>query len=184
MSSWDYCKSLWRTLGRFFVQSNVWSLQQRIRVNRDKHCRASFHNQSNIGTSGTAGSALNRSRLVLARSSSNNVSRIVGLFTAQKLIDAWQNTGPTSLRLPDSKKSSKLPRERCESILAYLLLEGYLKEDFHFTPYSTISYLVLGASSSVFLFLHLNFNIIMFRSWASYLRGKGNNDESWKFIRS
>ncbi|XP_032789019.1 ATP-dependent DNA helicase Q1 [Daphnia magna] len=63
--------------------------------------------------------------------------------TAQKLIDAWQNTGQVSLRLPDSKKSAKLPRETCESILAHLLLEGYLKEDFHFTPYSTISYLLL-----------------------------------------
>lgn len=67
-------------------------------------------------------------------------------FPAQKLVDAWQNTGPASLRLPNVKKSDKLPRDRCESILAYLLLEGYLKEDFHYTPYSTISYLLLGMS--------------------------------------
>ncbi len=26
----------------------------------------------------------------------------------------------------------------------HLVLEGYLKEDFHFTPYSTITYLVAG----------------------------------------
>ncbi|EFX86121.1 RecQ1-like protein [Daphnia pulex] len=64
--------------------------------------------------------------------------------TAQKLIDAWQNTGQVSLRLPDFKKAAKLPRDKCESILAHFLLEGYLKEDFHFTPYSTISYLLLG----------------------------------------
>lgn len=65
-------------------------------------------------------------------------------ISAQKLIDAWQNTGQVSLRLPDFKKAAKLPRDKCESILAHLLLEGYLKEDFHFTPYSTISYLLLG----------------------------------------
>ena len=65
-------------------------------------------------------------------------------------MDGWQNTGPTALRLPDAKKSNKLPRDQCDSILAYLLLEGYLKEDFHFTPYSTISYIVLGT-------IYLNF---------------------------
>lgn len=33
-------------------------------------------------------------------------------------------------------------------MIGHLLLEGYLKEDFHFTPFSTISYLIPGAKSS------------------------------------
>ncbi|TKR60452.1 hypothetical protein L596_027697 [Steinernema carpocapsae] len=38
-------------------------------------------------------------------------------------------------------KKSGLDLERC---IAYLLLEGFLKEDFHFTEYTIISYMVLG----------------------------------------
>ena len=84
------------------------------------------------------------------------------IFSAQKLIDAWQNTGPSSLRLPDRKKAIKLPREMCESILAHLLLEGYLKEDFHFTPYSTISYLVLGTNLFVVFHLYLSIPVLLY----------------------
>lgn len=68
------------------------------------------------------------------------------ILTATKLIDAWTNKGPTNLRLSEkeSPKSNHLDRDMCESVIAYFLLQGYLKEDFHFTPYSTISYLVPG----------------------------------------
>lgn len=38
----------------------------------------------------------------------------------------------------------KFPREKAENILATLLIKGILKEDFHFTPYSTISYMKAG----------------------------------------
>jgi len=56
------------------------------------------------------------------------------------------NKGPSNLRLSEkeSPKANRLSRDMCESVIGYLLLQGYLKEDFHFTPYSTISYLVLG----------------------------------------
>jgi hypothetical protein len=33
-----------------------------------------------------------------------------------------------------------LAKEDVELIVCHLLIEGYLKEDFHFTPYSTIRY--------------------------------------------
>lgn len=36
-------------------------------------------------------------------------------------------------------------REFHELIIAYLLFKGHLREDFHFTPYSVISYLVVGS---------------------------------------
>merc|ERR1712173_355988 len=37
-----------------------------------------------------------------------------------------------------------LSKDQVESLVAHLTVEGHLKEDFHFTPYSTISYLVQG----------------------------------------
>lgn len=40
----------------------------------------------------------------------------------------------------------KFSRETGEAVLAHLLVNGYLQEDFHFTPYSTISYLKRGRS--------------------------------------
>jgi ATP-dependent DNA helicase Q1 len=35
-------------------------------------------------------------------------------------------------------------RDVLERIIALMLIKGYLREDFHFTAYSTISYLVPG----------------------------------------
>ncbi|EJW77679.1 hypothetical protein WUBG_11410, partial [Wuchereria bancrofti] len=40
------------------------------------------------------------------------------------------------------KKFSSVSRELIELLVAKLILDGYLKEDFHFTPYSIISYVV------------------------------------------
>lgn len=66
--------------------------------------------------------------------------------TAIKLVDAWCGKGQTSLRMRDVK-TPDLSREDCERVVVYLLLEGVLREDFHFTPYSTISYLVPGPNA-------------------------------------
>lgn len=63
--------------------------------------------------------------------------------TAIKLVDAWCGKGQTSLRMRDIK-APDLSREDCERVVVYLLLEGVLREDFHFTPYSTISSLLTG----------------------------------------
>ena len=35
-------------------------------------------------------------------------------------------------------------REMGERLVANMLIKGYLKEDFHYTPYSTLSYLIIG----------------------------------------
>uniref|UniRef100_A0A914PJD6 ATP-dependent DNA helicase RecQ zinc-binding domain-containing protein n=1 Tax=Panagrolaimus davidi TaxID=227884 RepID=A0A914PJD6_9BILA len=43
------------------------------------------------------------------------------------------------------KKLSNISREKVEKILSTLLLQGFIEEDFHFTPYSIISYIVMGA---------------------------------------
>lgn len=63
--------------------------------------------------------------------------------TAIKLVDAWCGKGQPSLRMRDVE-APDLSREDCERVIVDLLLEGVLREDFHFTPYSTISYLLPG----------------------------------------
>lgn len=46
-------------------------------------------------------------------------------------------------------KAPDLSREECERVVVNLLLEGVLREDFHFTPYSTISYLLPGPKAKL-----------------------------------
>uniref|UniRef100_A0A914PJ54 Uncharacterized protein n=1 Tax=Panagrolaimus davidi TaxID=227884 RepID=A0A914PJ54_9BILA len=53
-------------------------------------------------------------------------------------------TAPKLAELMD-KKLSNISREKVEKILSTLLLQGFIEEDFHFTPYSIISYIVMGA---------------------------------------
>ncbi|GBN67655.1 ATP-dependent DNA helicase Q1 [Araneus ventricosus] len=72
-----------------------------------------------------------------------HASMIEERLTSQKLIEAWHGKGPPKLR-PPGHLSTTLSRETCERIIALLLLESYLKEEFHFTPYSTISYINIG----------------------------------------
>ncbi|KAG8221890.1 hypothetical protein J437_LFUL006708, partial [Ladona fulva] len=65
------------------------------------------------------------------------ISQATGLdirVTGQKLVDAWLGKGATNLRLKDVSPPA-FSREQAEAVVAYLLIEGYLKEDFHFTPY-------------------------------------------------
>ncbi|XP_072509644.1 ATP-dependent DNA helicase Q1 [Notamacropus eugenii] len=64
-------------------------------------------------------------------------------LTPLKLIDAWMGKGVAKLRVSDVV-SPKLPRDELEKIIAHFLLQQYLKEDFSFTAYATISYLKIG----------------------------------------
>lgn len=68
-------------------------------------------------------------------------------LTAQKLLDAWFLKGPTNLR--HSGKAPSISRLIGEDIIAYLLTKKCLTEDFHYTAYSTISYLQIGVHMSV-----------------------------------
>ncbi|KAJ0176998.1 hypothetical protein K1T71_007007 [Dendrolimus kikuchii] len=63
-------------------------------------------------------------------------------LTAQKLLDSWFLKGPVNLR--HKGKEPQFLRVIGEDVIAYLLTEGYLVEDFHYTAYSTISYLKKG----------------------------------------
>uniref|UniRef100_A0A915PLJ3 ATP-dependent DNA helicase n=1 Tax=Setaria digitata TaxID=48799 RepID=A0A915PLJ3_9BILA len=69
-------------------------------------------------------------RLMLEASKTDN-NRITGMKLAELV---W-------------KKISSVNRELIEFLIAKLILDGYLKEDFHFTPYSIISYVVPGERS-------------------------------------
>lgn len=59
-------------------------------------------------------------------------------LTALKVVEIWRG------RLRKSKMKSMLSIEDCEIVLLEAILAGVLKEEFHFTPYSTISYVGLG----------------------------------------
>ncbi|XP_078617641.1 ATP-dependent DNA helicase Q1-like [Branchiostoma floridae x Branchiostoma japonicum] len=66
-------------------------------------------------------------------------------LTGLKLADSWLGKG-------DKRRGNHpawLTREMGERVITHMLLEGYLREDYHFTPYSTISYLVPGSRSRI-----------------------------------
>ena len=54
-------------------------------------------------------------------------------LTFLKLLELWKGKG-----------CSPLTTSSCEQVIMSMIIEGVLKEDFHFTPYSTISYIVAG----------------------------------------
>uniref|UniRef100_A0A8C3TX54 ATP-dependent DNA helicase n=1 Tax=Catharus ustulatus TaxID=91951 RepID=A0A8C3TX54_CATUS len=64
-------------------------------------------------------------------------------LTPLKLIDAWSGKGVSKFRVAEVTPP-KHPREELERIVAHLLLQQYLKEDFSFTAFATISYLKVG----------------------------------------
>jgi len=61
-------------------------------------------------------------------------------LTPLKLVELWLGKGKVSLR----KKQASYPKEICELIVAKLIAEQILTEDFHFTPYNTITYILPG----------------------------------------
>lgn len=64
-------------------------------------------------------------------------------LTGPKLIDLWFGKGEGKFKIKEAEAKG-ISKEMAETVVAFLLLDGYLKEDFHFTPYSTISYIVPG----------------------------------------
>ena len=66
-------------------------------------------------------------------------------MTALKLIDAWFHKGPAKMRLEIPPPG--IDRYFAEQIVAFMLIEDYLREDFHYTAYSTISYIQRGPNT-------------------------------------
>ncbi|XP_034942230.1 ATP-dependent DNA helicase Q1-like [Chelonus insularis] len=78
-------------------------------------------------------------------------------LTLLKLLDAWYGKGTASYRV-SSVPVPKFSREAAEAIIAFLLINGYLKEDFVFNAYANLTYLVRGPDSS--LVTDSNYNIL------------------------
>ncbi|KAJ6666262.1 hypothetical protein lerEdw1_000534 [Lerista edwardsae] len=70
------------------------------------------------------------------------VDKMKEKFTPLKLIDTWLGKGLSKLGV--DIVSPKLPRDALERIVAHLILQQYLKEDFSFTAFATISYVKIG----------------------------------------
>jgi len=63
--------------------------------------------------------------------------------TAIKLVEALQGRGANNMKLA-GWKGRHLSKDKVEQIVGWLLVEGYLQEDMHYTPYSVISYIIPG----------------------------------------
>ncbi|XP_041820336.1 ATP-dependent DNA helicase Q1 isoform X3 [Chelmon rostratus] len=63
-------------------------------------------------------------------------------LTPLKLVVAWMGKGPAKRR--KMIQTTTLSRLQAEAVIVFLLLQGYLREDFSFTPYTTYVYMKLG----------------------------------------
>ncbi|XP_066561714.1 ATP-dependent DNA helicase Q1 isoform X2 [Amia ocellicauda] len=69
-------------------------------------------------------------------------------LTPLKLIDSWLGKGISKLRVL-SVAPPGLNRVQIEAVIAHLLVQQYFREDFSFTPYTTISYIKLGPKAGL-----------------------------------
>ncbi|KAF9427808.1 hypothetical protein BGZ94_004099 [Podila epigama] len=78
--------------------------------------------------------------------------------TMNKLIETWRGVGPLRLLAKAVREEhgievapKRANKDDYERIINHLIILGYLREDFHFTAYSTLSYIVNGPKSRAFL---------------------------------
>ena len=64
----------------------------------------------------------------------------IALNICTQLVDLWLGKGKASLR----GRVTSHTRQMCECVITQLLFEQVLVEDYHFTPYSTITYILPG----------------------------------------
>ena len=65
-------------------------------------------------------------------------------LTGLKLVNALMGRGEGKFKVANWSPPKTFTKTIAEQVILHLLMEGYLKEDFAFTPYSTISYIVRG----------------------------------------
>jgi len=70
-------------------------------------------------------------------------------LTPLKLLEAWSGRGSTALRVNGANAAVNMEKSEAERIIVQLLIRQYLREDFHFTPYSTICYVTAGDRSDM-----------------------------------
>uniref|UniRef100_A0A8D3DRG5 ATP-dependent DNA helicase n=1 Tax=Scophthalmus maximus TaxID=52904 RepID=A0A8D3DRG5_SCOMX len=68
-------------------------------------------------------------------------------LTPLKLVEAWMGKGPAKRR--KMIQTTTLSRLQAEAVIVRLLLQGYLREDFSFTPYTTYFYMKLGHKAAL-----------------------------------
>ncbi|KAI8058380.1 P-loop containing nucleoside triphosphate hydrolase protein [Syncephalis plumigaleata] len=75
--------------------------------------------------------------------------------TLLKLAELWRGCGGKRVDIEQARSAQSIQLmgkqwniEDCEHIILFALLNGYLKESFHFTAYSTISYIALTRQGS------------------------------------
>lgn len=73
----------------------------------------------------------------------DNATNVDVKLTPLKLLDSWYHKGNKNLKCKDIPVPS-FDRFYAEQIVAFLLIHGYLKEDFHYTAFSTICYIKKG----------------------------------------
>lgn len=78
----------------------------------------------------------------------NQASGLEERLTAIKLMDAYQGKKVGGFRV-SGLNLAPVTRDVLERIIALMLIKGYLREDFHFTAYTTISYLLPGDKRSL-----------------------------------
>ncbi|KAG0222712.1 hypothetical protein BGW42_006358 [Actinomortierella wolfii] len=78
--------------------------------------------------------------------------------TINKLVEAWRGVGPLRTIAKTVRDehgtevaSKQFEKDDYERIINHLVLNDYLREDFHFTAYSTVSYIVNGPKAKIFL---------------------------------
>ena len=64
-------------------------------------------------------------------------------ITSAKLVEALQGRGANNVKIP-SWRGGQLSKEQVEQVVGSMMVEQYLMEDMHYTPYSVISYLLPG----------------------------------------
>jgi len=92
--------------------------------------------------------------------------------TAIKLVEALQGRGANNTKLP-GWKGGKLNKDQVEQVVARLLVEGYVLEDMHYTPYSIISYLIPGRRNV----RQLSIKFLESRSGKAILKSKSSKPE-------
>ncbi|XP_062338527.1 ATP-dependent DNA helicase Q1 isoform X1 [Osmerus eperlanus] len=68
-------------------------------------------------------------------------------MTPLKVVEAWMGKGPAKRR--KMIQTTSLSRPEVEAIIVRLLIQGYLSEDFSFTPYTTYFYLKPGRKAAL-----------------------------------
>ncbi|XP_043963511.1 ATP-dependent DNA helicase Q1 isoform X2 [Gambusia affinis] len=107
--------------------------------------------------------------------------------TPLKLVETWMGRGPAKLR--KMIQTTALSRLQAESVIVSLLLQGYLREDYTFTPYTTYFYMKLGRKAPL---LKKETHTIHMNMWAAGdgpslakpATGKGKSKEEKRSVQS